>query len=231
MEKKTLFIFVDESGNFDFSPTGTKYFILTATSTSNPTGKEELEKIKYNLLRKGFDIEYFHASENKQIVRDKVFEFIGNLNDIEIDSVVVQKNKGNPLLYEEKKESRVKHKGDILYRKVLQTLLQYIFNRYGTESNINNVIVILSSIFTKNKRELILKIIKKYLKNFPTPFHIYFHNSRSDKNSQIVDYCCWAIYRKWEDGEVRPYNTIGNGIKSEFDIFEKGDDKYYEYKN
>ena len=36
---------------------------------------------------------------------------------------------------------------------------------------------------------------------------------------------------KWEDGEVRPYNTIGNGIKSEFDIFEKGDDKYYEYKN
>ncbi|MBU1323192.1 DUF3800 domain-containing protein [Patescibacteria group bacterium] len=30
MTNKCLFIFIDESGNFDFSPTGTKYFVLTA---------------------------------------------------------------------------------------------------------------------------------------------------------------------------------------------------------
>jgi len=32
----TLYIFLDESGNFDFSPKGTKYFVLSAVSTLDP---------------------------------------------------------------------------------------------------------------------------------------------------------------------------------------------------
>ena len=33
---KTLYVFIDESGNFDFSPSGTKYFILTTLTTIVP---------------------------------------------------------------------------------------------------------------------------------------------------------------------------------------------------
>lgn len=227
-----LFIFVDESGNFDFSPKGTKYFVLSAVTTFDSLGREKLDEIKYEFLKKGLDIEYFHASEDKQIVRDEVFKFIKELQNIEIDSVIVQKNKANPSLYLEQKGKKIKHKGDRIYEIVLRTLLKYIFKRYKLKKDIEEVIVILSSIFTKNKRELISSVVKKSLKrDFPKPFHIYFHDAKSDKNSQISDYCCWAIYVKWERQELRPYNLIKDKIKSEFDIFKRGNGTiYYEYK-
>jgi len=226
---KTLFIFIDESGNFDFSPKGTKYFILSAVSTLNPLGKEKLEEIKYNLMKKGTNLEYFHATEDKQVVRNKVYSFIENLKDIEIDSVIAQKNKTNPSLYVSTKKKKPK-KGEKLYTLVLQTLLQYIFRRYNNSAKVDQVVIVLSSIFDVNKRELIKKTIKIYLKQiFSNPFYLYFHQNRSDKNTQIADYCCWAIYRKWTDREIRPYNAVnkGNKIKSEFDIFKTGKTIYY----
>lgn len=39
--EKTLYLFIDESGNFDFSPKGTKYFVLTALATFDPLMKRE----------------------------------------------------------------------------------------------------------------------------------------------------------------------------------------------
>jgi hypothetical protein len=65
---KTLYIFVDESGNFDFSPTGTKYFILTLLTTMDPSRiGTYLMKLRYLLLPNyacGQRMEergYFHA--------------------------------------------------------------------------------------------------------------------------------------------------------------------------
>ena len=124
----TLFIFIDESGNFDFSPNGTKYFSISAISTLDPLGKEGLEKIKYNLMENGNNIEYFHASEDEQFVRNIIYNFIDNLEDIEIDSVIVQKNKANPSLYiPEKKKISKKGKGYKLYIIALMNLRKYIF--------------------------------------------------------------------------------------------------------
>ena len=226
---RTLFIFIDESGNFDFSPNGTKYFVLSAVSTLSPLGKERLEEIKYELMKNGINLEYFHAAEDRQIVRNQVYSFIERLEDIEIDSVIVQKNKTNPSLYISMKKKNSK-KGEKLYTKVLQNLLQYIFCRYENSTKIDQVVVVLSSIFDANKRKLIEKTIKVYLKQiYSKPFYLYFHENRSDKNTQIADYCCWAIYRKWTDGEIRPYNAVKNGnkIKSEFDIFKTGSTIYY----
>lgn len=226
---RTLFIFIDESGNFDFSPTGTKYFSISAISTLDPLGKEELEKIKYDLIKKGIDIEYFHASEDEQFVRNRVYNFIESLEDVEIDSVIVQKNKANPSLYiPEKKKMSKKEKGYKLYIIALRTLLKYIFERYKDSENIDLVVVILSSIFDKNKQALIKMIIKKYLKQeFQKPFFLYFHQCGADKNTQIADYCSWAIHKKWADGEMRPYGAIQNKIRSEFDIFGIGENTYY----
>jgi len=96
---KSLFIFIDESGNFDFSPNGTKYFVLSSVSTLTLPGKERLEEIKYKLMKNGINLEYFHATEDRQMVRNQVYDFIEKLDDIEIDSVIVQKNKANPSLY------------------------------------------------------------------------------------------------------------------------------------
>jgi len=89
----------------------------------------------------------------------------------------------------------------------------------------------MDSPFTENKRQLILKSLKTYLKkNFNKPFNIYFHQSKADINCQIADYCGWAIYVKNERQEKRPINQIKNKINSEFEIFKKGLLEHYQYK-
>jgi len=238
MANKCLFIFIDESGNFDFSPTGTKYFVLTAASTLVPlNNREKLHRLRYQVLTEGVNQEYFHATEDSQEIRDKVFELIGNLgscNDFLVDSIVAQKNKAHPSLYSEFYVKNglliAKKTGAEFYRIVCQTLLQYIFRRFEF-SDVNKIIIVMDSPFTENKRQLILKSLKTYLKkNFNKPFNIYFHQSKADINCQIADYCGWAIYVKNERQEKRPINQIKNKIKSEFEIFKKGLLEHYQYK-
>lgn len=240
----TLYIFIDESGNFDFSPSGTKYFILTSVTTLQPLeDRWRFAKLRYNLLKGGMDQECFHATEDKQRVRDLVYENLAKLADLEIDAVIAQKNKAHPSLYLEVKPRKarrdddflgrvkIKHSGEEIYKLLSQTLLQYIFGRYDRLDDIDKIVVVLGSIFTKNKRELILKSLKQYLKRkTKKPFYIYFHKAEADINCQLADYCGWALYVKAERGESRPYSVVKNKIKSAFDIFSRGTVEYYEYK-
>jgi hypothetical protein len=49
----------------------------------------------------------------------------------------------------------------------------------------------------------------------------------SDPCLQVADYCCWAIQRKWERGDMRLYELIASKIRSEFDVFRLGTTVYY----
>lgn len=244
-EQKTLYIFIDESGNFDFSPTGTKYFVLTAVSSLSPLRSRD------DLVRKGYELKYkgwqegekeyfFHATEDKQEIRDWVFSLIKQLDDIEIDAVLAQKNKTNPSLYVQL-DPKPKLTGGLIlkttrseerfYDKISQILLQYIFNRYQRQQNVEKIVVVLDSIFTDKKREYVLKSLKQYLKNkFQKPFYIYFHKTATDINCQIADYCGWAVYVNVERGETRPLKEIQDRVKSSFDVFQGGAEEYYQYK-
>lgn len=234
MNDKDLYIFIDESGNFDFSTSGTKYFCLTSISTFSPLkGRGKMLDYRYKLLCDGVDEEYFHATEDKQLVRDGFFDLICKSDDYFVDSVIAQKNKANPSLY---KETYVKGSklitnitGAEFYRIVCQTLLQYIFRKFE-RSDVRQIIVILDALFTNSKKQIILKSLKSYLKkNFKKQFYIYFHHSKADINCQIADYCGWAIYVKNERKEVRPFTQIKQKVRSEFSIFERGQTEYYSF--
>ncbi len=56
---------------------------------------------------------------------------------------------------------------------------------------------------------------------------IFHHSSSSCIGLQVVDYCNWAIYRKWSRHDSRSYNMILPAIASEFDIFRTGGRHYY----
>jgi hypothetical protein len=235
MNEKNLFIFIDESGNFDFSPSGTKYFVLTSIATFLPLkDREKFWLLRYKLLLDGVDQECFHATEDQQIVRNGIYSLINKLDDFRIDVVIAQKNKTNKSLYLEtynkKGEIITRVIGAEFYRIICQTLLQYIFRRCET-LKIERIIVVLDALFTKNKRQIILKSLKSYLKqNFKKQFNIYFHQAKADVNCQIADYCGWAVYVKNERKELRPYQEISKKVKSEFSIFERGTIEYYPYK-
>src|SRR3989344_7499971 len=144
-EPKTLYIFIDESGNFDFTPKGTKYFALTAVSTLQPLkARDGLLALRYKLLNSGVDEEFFHATEDMQDTRNAVFGETKKLDNIEIDCVIAQKNKANPSLYikYELKGTKIRtvHSEEKFYDKLSQILLQYIINRYQGRDGVEQIV-------------------------------------------------------------------------------------------
>ena len=102
---RLAYIFLDESGNFDFSANGTRYFLLTSISMHRPFGVyADLESYKYDCIENGGDVEYFHCYDDHWAVRDSVFGVIAaHLDEIRIDCLVIEKRKTRPALQEDKR--------------------------------------------------------------------------------------------------------------------------------
>jgi hypothetical protein len=215
-----LYIFLDEAGNLDFSSNGTKYFTLTSVTKERPfNAYKDLCDLKYNLIEAGEDRERFHATEDLQPVRNEVFKIIKNhIGGIRIDTLIIEKRKTHPLLQEVEK----------FYPKMLGYLIRYIFHGCNA-SDYKEIIVITDQIPLKKKREAIIKGVKVELATIlPTKnYRVLHHDSKSSFDLQIVDYCTWALYKKWDQNELRPYEIIAPAVKSEFDIFSAGTTFYY----
>ncbi len=179
----------------------------------------QLSLLKHCLIREGYDLEYFHASEDRQIIRDQVFDILEKGTSYEVDSVIVEKAKTNPSIRDFPK----------VYVRVYECLVRYILNRYESEK----IIVFTDTIPHVKKREAIKKGLKEAIRKVVgrgKPFHIFHHSSKSHFCLQAADYCCWAIYKKWGNWgglEMRPYGKIKQKVRSEFDIFERGGTVYY----
>jgi hypothetical protein len=222
MAASYLYIFLDEGGNFDFTRKGTQYFVLTSLVKKRPFQiTPALEHLKYDLIETGQDIEYFHAAEDRQAVRDRVFGAICRyLPTFRVDSVIVEKRKTGPALRNEVK----------FYPKMLGYLLRYLLNDGAMMDGVGEVIVITDKIPVKNKTKAIEKAVKMTLTEMlpdTVKYRVLHHASKSSFGLQVVDYCNWAIYRKWEGGDPRSYEFIRHRIQSEFDIFRTGTRHYY----
>lgn len=207
--KRILYIFFDEGGNLDFSGGGTKHFVLTSLSKERPFEVfRHLNELKYNLIELGVEIEYFHATEDRQAVRNSVFEIINShLDQTRIDSLTVEKKKILTHLQAD----------DHFYPQLLADLLVEVMKGYDL-SLFEQVIVFTDSLPVQRKRKTVEKAIKKTLAaKLPpgTRYSIFHHSSKSNYDLQIVDYCNWAIYRKNESGDARSYEVIKRVIKTE----------------
>lgn len=221
MPNRFLYIFLDESGNLDFSPDGTRYFILSSVTKERPfNAYKELTELKYDLVEKGTAIEYFHASEDTQVVRNLVFEIIQrNITGIRLDALVVEKAKTEPSLRAEEK----------FYPEMLGYLLKDILNGFDLEQ-FAEVIIFTDRIPVQRKRNAVEKAVKMILASkLPrgSKYRILHHESKSNLDLQVVDYCNWAIYRKWDRADIRSYELIRQVIQKEFEIFKTESRKYY----
>ena len=93
-----VYIFLDESGNFDFRKSGTRYLILTSGSTSRPFPVcRHLDRYKYDCIENGTDIKFFHCYNDCKSTRHAVFDLIAaHLDNIRIHCVVVEKARTTP---------------------------------------------------------------------------------------------------------------------------------------
>lgn len=221
MNGNRKYIFLDEGGNLDFSPSGTKYFTLTSVCKVRPfTISHLLGKYKFDLIEYGLDFEYFHCTKNNKYVRERVFGILkANINSLRIDTLIVEKRKTGTSLQATEQ----------FYPRMLGYLLRFVIDRLDL-AGIKEVIVITDTIPVRKKRSAIEKAVKITLKTMLPAlcaFRVLHHASMSNMGLQIADYCNWAIYRKWEAGDGKYHAEIATGIKSEFDIFKTGATHYY----
>lgn len=216
-----LYIFLDEGGNLDFSPSGTRYFTLTSVCKTRPFNiSQEMLHLKYDLIEFGLDFEYFHCANNNRHVRERVFSIIENrVGEITIDALVIDKPKAGPALREEKK----------FYPKMLGYLLRYILER-APLARLDEILVITDTLPVQKKRAAMEKAIKITLAAMlpaGCKYRIMHHASKSSIGQQVADYCNWAIWKKWEGGDDYFFRKIERGVRSEFDIFRTGTTLYY----
>ena len=216
-----LYVFLDEAGNFDFSPTGTKYFLITSLTKKRPfEAYKDLVELKYDLIELGVNLEYFHAAEDQQATRNRVFDIIAaHLNEVRLDSLIVEKRKVSSSLRAEVR----------FYPEMLGHLLKHVIDGVGLH-DVKETIIVTDRIPIERKREAVEKAVKQTLVSV-LPRHVRYriihHESKSNADLQIVDYCNWAVYRKWDRQDLRAYFKIKQAVVSEIDLFRGEGASYY----
>lgn len=203
LSKKTLYVFVDESGNFDFSNTGTSHFVMSAIFSSKPLGPaSKCIQLKYTWLAKGVNVPFFHASENLQKVRDEFFNLIARQRGIRARTYWVSKEKVQP----EFQNAR------IVYFTLAMRLAEQIIG-FTTGYRYKNVVVLFDKALNPKEESTFKAGIKPILRRTGIPTQMYFHRALTEPMSQIADYVAWANYVKLEKQELRPYKALSRELQ------------------
>ena len=212
--QEVAYLFLDEGGNFDFSTRGTRYFTMTSVLKFRPfEASARLDSLRYDLIESGLNIEYLHASEDRQAVRNQVFDILcSDLSRFEVDSIIVEKSKTRP---EWQTPSQ-------FYPRILGHLLGYVLHQISFR-NISEVIVITDQLPIQKKRKAVEKGIKLTLKDVlpkNIPYRLLHHSSKSTAGLQIADYFNWAIFRAWERDDPRSLSRVESCINSQMEEFQ-----------
>ena len=224
-----LYIFIDESGDFNFTKNGTSFYTFTAVMTYEPTAEiSAIKDLQIALISgqqlPGLDNKYidehisiaFHACEDKQAVRNLFFGQITGMTKFWANSVVVRKNMTYPPYRDPK----------VFYSKYLGSLLKYVLVSY----EYSDVCILVDGCAVSKEKKIFKQTIADEImrRNPATKFRVFFPPSGCFCHLQIVDYINWAIFRKWEQNDVRSYELIKGLLASpERDIFKYGFKKYY----
>ena len=209
MYMENLYIFLDESGNFDFKSSGTKHFVVCAYSTVVPHYLvSEMYDLKYELLRDGYEQECFHATEDEQFIRNAMYK-------------IISKGKGSyDYVYLEKAQinKEFQNKKD-MYNLMVKVLIKKVLQRESESGNVYiNAVVVLDKILNKSDKSYVRGLLRSELKKFNLNFSVYYFQTKSDCNAQIADYGSWAKYVSLEREEHRPLNEIQHLVREDIDI-------------
>lgn len=228
-DKRVLYCFLDEAGNFDFSPSGTPYYLYTALVADDPFPLNRgMLEAKYTLLcsNKLFSAshssnDFFHAAEDTPLTRRLAYRTLQeHVGEFRVYTVVVQKNKVPPLLREQK----------TFFSMVMRNLLEDVMKRENVVGRYDHLGILTDRIPVQRKSAAIIGSIKSSLKSSlgdAVTYSLSSMDSKSDFGLQAADYCSWAIYRAWTNDDVQFRNLILPSIKYERDFFEDAGAIYY----
>lgn len=229
----TTYIFVDESGEMDFSQKGSKHYMFHFLVKNRPFNLHEyISNYRYQLLErnldplngKRFDIEYFHAHKDNKYIKNELFNIIATFDKdkVKVYSYILEKSKVHP----EKRQER-----DAFYIDNLTYSIGKLLDKLAIDKNFVIITDNLPIMQNKQKQIKALKIgIKEYLKQkkLTLRYDIFHHCSASSVNLQVVDYIGWAVHRKYEMEDTSYYDKIKEYIIDEDIVTKDRENKYYE---
>lgn len=215
-----LFIFADEAGCFAFkrAQNVSRYYIVcTVALPSCEIGTKLLELRRQLAWEKAQLGDYFHATTDKQNVRDAVFEIIRS-EDFSIQATVMEKSKAQP-------QTRLSE--DVFYKYGWWYHFMYSSGKYI--NNVEELMITVASIGTKKKRiafeDAVRDVVRQKIRR--KQWSAAFWPCQTDPCLQVADYCTWAIQRKWEMNDARSYDLIASKINYEYDLWARGTAHYY----
>ncbi|MEY4418057.1 MAG: hypothetical protein RIQ88_495 [Actinomycetota bacterium] len=198
MPNKTLFIYLDESGNLDFASSGTKHLVMSAVSTQDPaTILKLIGNLKYELLAAGINVPNFHASEDVQIVRNRFFAILGDLPVYSGQTFWLSKDDDR---LSEPFESSAYGSFGLAIANWAQ--IQKV------ESGSERVVLVFDRVLRVREQSAFLSRLKGIFSQREGFYYVFFHNVHKDFNGQVADYIAWAQYVKLERGEQRPFQEL-----------------------
>ena len=220
----TLHVHLDESGDLNFSPTGSRYYVFTTAWTYDPSPlAHELTALRFRLVKQGHGerLSGFHAREDPQPRRDLVLNILMKHVTWNFAAIVVDKRRVNPILYDP----------ETFYPKFSTMVLRFVF-KGRIKAKTAGVLIYTDTLpFTGKQAKAAEAAIKMACRSdLPTglPFQVLHHRRESNAWIQVADYCCWSICRKWEHGNRDVYDQIRARLAAlEIDPTSRGDGMTY----
>lgn len=216
------FVFSDEAGDFTFTrnQNASKYFIACAVVLDDCDCGLELLRLRRDLIWNEHPVgDYFHACEDRQIVRDHVFDFIRQVN-VKVYAQVLEKSKAQPQI-RPTKERFYQHAWFYLFKNCMRRIvtpedeLMITTASVGTKKG--------QAAFTEAVNDVLTQTVRLPRERWKTSFC----PAMADPCLQIADYYTWAIQRKWERGDTRSYDLIKDKVAYEYDLWSHGSKHYY----
>lgn len=214
------FIFADEAGCFTFNRNQnvSRYFILCTVVMDSCDVATDLLNLRRTLAWEGHELlDAFHASEDKQLVRDRVYEAILR-HPFTVQATILDKPKAQP-------QTRT--------RKARFYQYGYFYHfKHGVTRHLaanSEALVTTASLGTRKERATFESVVSDVMRQTKQSkaWKADFMPSASDPCLQVADYCAWAIMRKWERGDRRSYELIQDRVTYEYDLFATGTISYY----
>lgn len=195
-----LDVWGDELGNLDFDPkTGTRYFVVSTITIADPSLTTALLDLRRDLDRLGYELPNgFHATEDKQRVRDEVFAVLARAA-IRADFTYYRKAN----VYD-----RIKANEDYFYKWAWFFRMRHVLPRIVPKEA--DLFVGIATLGVKKKRQLYAQAVRDVVAQCSLTIsrHCAYWSSPSHPCLQAADYYTWAVGRWLETGDDRSLDLI-----------------------
>jgi len=202
---RPLYVFFDEAGDLTFSSHGTRHYLCGVSLTHDPWAFERsFAALREELFRGDMIPAGFHASEDRQEVRDRVFAEICRIGNIRHEVVVIEKA-GVPTAFRDRTR---------FYTFMADHVLRFALDRHPSAGP---VVVITDSLPVKRQRGAVTKGMKACLSDVlgDRRYVLEHQPSAAQAGLQVADYLNWAVFRRWERGDLRSYCLVEDLIERE----------------